>query len=161
MKLWQGFGRRVSLAAGRKRTRNPAGRIRISPLPGVRHPGAGKPKEGGREALGLTEKVGRPEQACTASGQPAGGGGGLVRSCVWSRTLIARSVTSSHFAMRYMVTPSARAAASSAFTWAEASARARSMVSLGTLPRNPHIGRSIRQSHPRRLPARIGRHGLL
>ena len=55
--------------------RNPVGRVRIRPSR-CRHPKAGEP-EAERRA-DLTEKVGRPEQACTGWGQWTGGAGGLV-----------------------------------------------------------------------------------
>ena len=124
---WPGFGRRVSLAAGGERNRNPAGRIRIRPLPGVGILGLENP--GGREALGLTRKrLEDPNRPVPGWGQPAGGGGVSVWSYFSRRTWIDRWVTSSHLAMRYMVTPAARAVASWAVTVAEASAWARPAV---------------------------------
>ena len=55
MKLWPGFGRRVSLAAGGERNRNPAGRIRIRLLPGVGILGLENPK-GGERSVGPDPK---------------------------------------------------------------------------------------------------------
>ena len=88
---WPGFGRRVSLAAGGERTRNPAGRIRIRPLRGVDILGLENPK-GERNVGPDPKRLEDPNRPVPGWGQPAGGGGGLVRSCVWSRTLIAQIV---------------------------------------------------------------------
>ena len=130
---WPGVGceivagvRAAGVTRGWGRTKPEPGGPHPDPFPSrCRHPGAGEP-ERGREAWGLTRtSLGDPSRPVPGWGQPAGGGGVSVWSYFSRRSLIARCVTPSHMAIRYMEIPAARAAMSSEVTSAEASPRAR------------------------------------